>query len=433
VSAEPGLDAPGWTGLRRLHARCRDLEITVELDDLDYYRSSVYPDVAGRLTDQEARDWRQVFEQGWSLLVRDHRRYAHALTAALRSVVAQVSTEPGRSISATSTDAFGSIAMSRPPDAATMAVTLIHEFQHAKLSALLDLMQIYEIRTGTRYYAPWRDDPRPLGGLLQGAYAFLGVTDFWRVHRHAENAAGADLAGFEFARWREQTGRAVAELAESPDLTDAGRRLIEGLRVTLRDWAGEEVPDEIAEQARDSAIDHRARWRMRNIRPAVTTIADLAERWRRNEPAGVIPESVEMVAGAPSARSETASFRIWHLRMTDPSRFDAICRGEGRGEEWSEVSEADIAYARRDYAQAAQGYREMVARDPGSVQAWVGLALASRHNGDVRTSAAVLARPEVLLALYRTLRRDADAPDPETLACWLHGTSSDSAWRARYA
>jgi HEXXH motif-containing protein len=431
VPVEPGRNAPGWTSLRRLHAHCGDLEITVELDDLDYYRSSVYPDVTGRLTDREAQEWRRVFELGWSLLVRDHRRYAHALAAGLKSVVAQISAEPGQSISATSTDAFGSIAMSRPPDAATLAVTLIHEFQHVKLSALLDLMPMYEIRTGTRYYAPWRDDPRPIGGLLQGAYAFLGVTDFWRAHQHSGEAAHTDLAGFEFARWREQTGRAVTELAGSPELTDAGRLLIEGLRATLQAWAGETVPDEIAAQASDSAIDHRARWRMRNLRPAAPIIAGLADRWRCDEPAGAVPDSAEVTSGASPARSETASFRLWHLRMTDPSRFDAICRGEGQGEEWRETSEADIAYARRDYAQAARGYREMIALDPESVQAWVGLALASRHNGDVLTSAALLSRPEVLLALYSMLRRDADAPDPAALACWLHGISPDSAGEAR--
>ena len=27
-------------------------------------------------------------------------------------------------------------------------------------------------------YLPWRDDPRPAAGLLQGAYAHVGVTEF---------------------------------------------------------------------------------------------------------------------------------------------------------------------------------------------------------------------------------------------------------------
>lgn len=432
VPAERNRDAPGWTGLRRLHARHDDLELAVDLDDVDRYRATVYPDVAGRLADDEAREWSLLLREGWSLLVRDHRPYAEALAAGLRSIVAQVSAETGRSVSATSTDAFGSIAMSRPPDAATFAVTLIHEFQHAKLSALLDLLPLYESRAGTRYYAPWRDDPRPLGGLLQGAYAFAGVTDFWRVHRHAEGGDRSDLASFEFARWREQTSRAVEELAESPELTNAGRRLVAGLRCTLRGWANEEIPRAIGEQARDSAMDHRARWRVRNIRPAAKTVADLARRWRCDEAPGDVPDSTEVVTGAPATRPETAQFRLWHLRMTDPARFDGLCRGERRPAEWADLSDADIAYVRQDYRQAARAYREAIACDPSSVHAWVGLALADLHSGDVAACSALLVRPEVLLAVYGELGRDSDAPDPETLAHWLFSTGSKRAGEVRY-
>jgi hypothetical protein len=39
---------------------------------------------------------------------------------------------------------------------------------------------------GHRYYVPWRDDPRPISGLLQGAYAYLGVTGFWRTRRQPD-------------------------------------------------------------------------------------------------------------------------------------------------------------------------------------------------------------------------------------------------------
>jgi HEXXH motif-containing protein len=422
VPSTPDRDAVGWTGLRRLRARTDGIEITVDLDDQDPYRGHAYPDVAGRLPDSEVREWSSVFEAGWALLVRDHRSCAEALAAGLRSIVAQVSAEPGRSISATSTDAFGSIAMSRPADAATLAVTLIHEFQHAKLSALLDLVPLYELRTGTRYYAPWRDDPRPLGGLLQGAYAFLGVTDFWRRHRGAVSASRADLASFEFARWREQTARAVDELAGSAELTDAGRQVIEGLRATLRQWAGEQVPEGIAAQARDSATDHRARWRVRNLRPASDAIGDLAARWRRGEPAGTAPVGTEVVTGAAPARTDTAQFRLWHLRMTSPERFTAVCAGAGRYGEWADISDADIAYVRSDYDEAARAYLAAIGGDPGRVSNWVGLGLARLRTGDTDAGLALLGRPEVLLAVHRVLADDGDCPAPEALARWLRGT-----------
>jgi HEXXH motif-containing protein len=60
----------------------------------------------------------------------------------------------------------------------------VHENQHIKLSVLLDQMpvthQSITLASGTCRSAPWRLDPRPVIGLLQGIYAYLGVTGFWR-------------------------------------------------------------------------------------------------------------------------------------------------------------------------------------------------------------------------------------------------------------
>ena len=53
-------------------------------------------------------------------------------------------------------------------------MTLVHEFQHSKLSAMLDLVPLTDPDDHGRYFAPWRVDPRPLAGLLQGVYAFVG-------------------------------------------------------------------------------------------------------------------------------------------------------------------------------------------------------------------------------------------------------------------
>ena len=72
-----------------------------------------------------------------------------------------------------------------------LAVTLVHEFQHIKLGGLLHLAPLHDREPTRRLYAPWRDDPRPLGGLLQGVYAFTGVTDFWRAVRGSRPAAPA--------------------------------------------------------------------------------------------------------------------------------------------------------------------------------------------------------------------------------------------------
>ena len=49
---------------------------------------------------------------------------------------------PGRDISAAARQAFGAVGVARPDDGETLALLLIHEFQHVKLGAMLDLFEL---------------------------------------------------------------------------------------------------------------------------------------------------------------------------------------------------------------------------------------------------------------------------------------------------
>ena len=72
------------------------------------------------------------------------------------------------------------MAVTAVPDDATLAVLLVHEVQHLKLSAVLDVCDLFD-RDDTRTLGvPWRDDPRPVEGVLHGVYAHLAVADVWR-------------------------------------------------------------------------------------------------------------------------------------------------------------------------------------------------------------------------------------------------------------
>ena len=198
-----------WSTPRRISARAPDgLAIDLVLDDIDPFRDCEDLGHSDRLSSAEVDEWQLLLTDAWTILCTHHRRYAEAISAGLTAIVPLVNDGVARGMSATSRDAFGSTSMTRPFDAAGMAVSLVHEFQHAKLSALLDIVGLYDLADDRLYYAPWRDDPRPLGGLLQGAYAFLGVADFWRVHRFV-SAGSNDFAHFEFARWRERLARVL--------------------------------------------------------------------------------------------------------------------------------------------------------------------------------------------------------------------------------
>jgi uncharacterized protein len=158
--------------------------------------------------------------------------------------------------SAAARHAFGAIGAARPGDPEILALLLTHEFQHVKLGALLDLFDLYDTAdTESRYYAPWRPDPRPLEGLLQGTYAHIAVTEFWRVVR---TSPGADPAAeAQFARWRAHTHEAVLQLLESGSLTPLGERFARAMGETVAPWLDEPVGPDALQAARRSSREHR--------------------------------------------------------------------------------------------------------------------------------------------------------------------------------
>jgi uncharacterized protein len=154
--------------------------------------------------------------------------------------------------------------VARPEDGETLALLLIHEFQHVKLGAMLDLFELCDPgAAGRLFYAPWRDDPRPVEALLQGAYAHLGVTDYWRARRDRAEGPDAVAAAERFARWRALTVEAIETLADSGALTDRGYRVVARMRATVEPWLGEPVDAAVADAARRWAEARRGDWERR--------------------------------------------------------------------------------------------------------------------------------------------------------------------------
>ncbi len=98
------------------------------------------------------------------------------------------------------------------------------------MGAVLDLYDLYDPADSRLFRAPWREDLRPLEGLLQGTYAHLAVTDFWRVRQEVSAGADAEAAGQRFAYWRGHTCDAIETLANSGSLTPLGTRFVDEMR-----------------------------------------------------------------------------------------------------------------------------------------------------------------------------------------------------------
>jgi uncharacterized protein len=226
VGDEPCVDVipddAGWQPVRVLRAS----GLSVALEDTDPYRDCYQWPAAPRLTDTEFSRWQRSFEDAWHEIRRDHPAYAVAIAAGL-SVLMPLSPHPQNlDISATARHAFGAVAAALPDDPATLALLLIHEFQHVKLGAVLDLYDLYDPADRRLFHAPWREDLRPLEGLLQGTYAHLAVTDFWRVRQQVTEGAAAETAAERFAHWHDHTRDAIRTLASSGSLTPLGERFV---------------------------------------------------------------------------------------------------------------------------------------------------------------------------------------------------------------
>ncbi|GAB2960374.1 HEXXH motif domain-containing protein [Micromonospora polyrhachis] len=255
--AEPG--GRLWQPVPRLSAAHGGLALRLRLDDLGAFSGigEQSPKPMGRA---ELAEWQGLISSGWRLLVEGHRPYAEEIAAAI-TMVAPLRTPDRGQVSGTFRNAVGCVAMSRPADHRSAAVTLVHELQHTKLSALMNLFPLVEPGPDDRFHAPWRTDRRPLAGLLQGLYAHLGVAAFWRRQaRHESEPTHLLRAQVEFARWREACREVADLLLETGRLSRVGRYVVGGARRTLAEWQGERLPTRAVAIARRLAEEHRARY-----------------------------------------------------------------------------------------------------------------------------------------------------------------------------
>jgi HEXXH motif-containing protein len=252
-------DIPGWQGIRN----CEAGRLRVAIDDLDPFRMPAVAGLAPRLTAVAARGWERILDAGWSVLAAGHPTVAAEAAEAISAIVPMSRSAHGQ-LSSSSPEAFGAVAMSEPADPAICAVTLTHEVQHLKLCAVLDIVRLTRQDDGRRYYAPWRADPRPVAGLLQGAYAYLGVTEFWRRQRQLAAGAAQLKAESEFSLWRAGTVRVMDTLLSSGSLTRAGTAFVQRMSETASAWVGEPVSTAARTMALRESRRHRDRWEQDN-------------------------------------------------------------------------------------------------------------------------------------------------------------------------
>ncbi|MER5521255.1 HEXXH motif-containing putative peptide modification protein [Streptomyces sp. NPDC002763] len=245
------------------------------LDDLDPYRVPPRePDqyaLSGPADPDDAE--RKRWLHSWSgtaaaLRTGGEGRLTEAL-ALLRCLI-PLEMPPGAdgrgSCSGTRREAFGALLSSAPVTAVAFAATLVHELQHTKLAALSEMVELHRAGPAARYFAPWRPDPRPYDGLLQGAYSHLALADFFQRRALTVEPARSEGAWVQYARYHAQVGAALPALVASSDLTAVGRRFVDEMAAAHDRLAAHPAPRGHAARAQAYVKAVRALWTQRQPR-----------------------------------------------------------------------------------------------------------------------------------------------------------------------
>ncbi|MFD8395116.1 HEXXH motif domain-containing protein [Streptomyces sp. NPDC059680] len=428
LPADPSRASDDWQPVRRTAWGQGKNAPSLVLEDCDPYRdfrARALPSSSVSLSPEQAERWQQLLSEAETLLGARHPRAAELLASALRVLVPLPPEPRFRTASASYNEAVGSAMISLPPDAVELAVTMVHEARHSVLNGLLHQLPLCEEdASGSEsplFYAPWRSDPRPLSGVLHGAYAFAGVTEFWRVERRALSGAAADLAHFEYAVWRTAVGETLVILRSSSGLTEAGRQFVERMAEEVEGRPDEPVPWWPRHLARAEVADLRAIWRARHTLPDPGQVRALTEAWLHGADPRTAPGVRSRLLPDPRAGSPDARGELRRLRLAAPETL--LARARAVSDDASRpraLAAADVALLRGEPDRAVSGYVKTLVAYPELPSAWAGLGLALAESGEPAAAQALLCRPEVVRAVHRQAHEWCGrSPDPVEVADWI--------------
>jgi HEXXH motif-containing protein len=406
-----GAAVPRWRGtpLIRAIADGQIWQVLLEISDrhLDRYTLPMLT----TMTATEVTRWRCLIQAGWELLVRHHQWAAGPVAVGVAVIVPLA--QQSDLDSATSPAAFGAIATSVPPSPVTMAETLVHEVQHIKLCGLIDMLPLTE-PCAERGYAPWREDPRPLGGLLQGVYAFAGIARFWNVQRRVESEPDAILrADVLYERWRAAVGPVTSALLEAGCLTSAGVRFVTALRERAHRQEPRPASAEAIEIAREVELDNRLSWQLRHTALAGAEVARLAAAYRRGDGLGAQALPAAWIVNDTRKVDSILRSRLLNMRYQEPQRFRELSVPDLAG-----LGAADALLVRGDACAAVAAYRADLIAEPDPA-AWIGLALAIHRLPAVSSRPVFAAHLPLLFEMHASLADQGVHADPLDMAAWF--------------
>jgi HEXXH motif-containing protein len=145
-----------------------------------------------------------------------------------------------------------------------VAEALVHEAAHLRLNHAAEAAPLTIGGRDTVCYSPWRDDPRPVEGVVHGVYAFSLVLGFWleamRNGSSCLDASGRCFAHARCAELRVQLEDAFSVLRQCC-LAPLADLVASRLAALLSDKVATAISGTEYERARQYASRHRQRMR----------------------------------------------------------------------------------------------------------------------------------------------------------------------------
>ncbi|NJK33450.1 MAG: hypothetical protein HC927_14180, partial [Deltaproteobacteria bacterium] len=195
--------------------------------------SEAHPHKQGNAIDlggHPASEWTEVLTDALALIERYMPDLRREIDLYLRLVV-PVGFDERTHLSASYQEVIGTVYMTLHPQRMTMVEALIHEFQHNKLHALLELDPLLDNAFAPLYASPVRPDPRPLQGVLLAVHAFQPVARLYQLMRE-DGYPGCEQPDFErrFQQIVKGNHEGATVLLEHGQPTTIGRGLLDELR-----------------------------------------------------------------------------------------------------------------------------------------------------------------------------------------------------------
>jgi HEXXH motif-containing protein len=424
----------------------RDGAVTGSMDQLQVPRLAAGPELnwldrdlrlGGRanfafteLDPAAARQWADILNRHLDLLGEVSPPLAEEVTAVLRVIVPVSSPGPGYPMSGSFREAPGMTALSLAGGLATLEM-LVHEYGHHKLNAILPLDPLIDDDTGeAAYYSPWRDDPRPLTGLLHAIYSFETALNFYYALLGKPGSREFDQREAVNRAYRivRQVRDGLAELRIHAAFSPLGRVLAEALADRVRACEADlPAPAREDRQRADAEHEaHRARWAERYPSQAVAAPPGTKGITAVN-PHGAAALATLRALGLPDYWSPRWITGRWYpgdlmlsavraMQQEGPAiRLPDTRPGESL---ITDLAVAHVAYVGDDYPVAALRYAACVNHAPDSPYLWQCYAFALRHLGRYDEALYILVHTETLMARAVPVSPDRDVRENPDALQW---------------